>query len=164
VRFPAHTAHPSGEIDDPRPVDVDHARVAQPVQQAARRGVDVRVLTAGSRTDVNVVRLAGRAWYETLLASGVRVYEWQPTTLHAKTFVVDGEWFTVGSMNFDNRSMALNDEATLMVLDRKLGDEMNRMFVEDLRQAQEITVEAFGSRSWIQRLAERGANWLTRLL
>jgi len=131
---------------------------------AARRGVDVRVLTAGSRTDVNVVRLAGRAWYETLLASGVRVYEWQPTTLHAKTFVVDGEWFTVGSMNFDNRSMALNDEATLMVLDRKLGDEMNRMFFEDLRQAQEITVEAFGSRSWIQRLAERGANWLTRLL
>ena len=64
------------------------------------------------------MRLAGRAWYETLLGSGVRVYEWQPTTLHAKTFVVDGAWFTVGSMNFDNRSMALNDEATLMVLDR----------------------------------------------
>ena len=85
---------------------------------AARRGVDVRILTAGARTDVNIVRLAGRAWYDTLLAAGVRVYEWQPSTLHAKTFVVDGEWSTVGSMNFDNRSMALNDEATLMVLDR----------------------------------------------
>ena len=131
---------------------------------AAQRGVDVRILTAGPRTDVNVVRLAGQAWYENLLGSGVRVYEWQPTTLHAKTFVVDGEWFTVGSMNFDNRSMALNDEATLMVLDRKLGDDMNRRFLEDLRHAQEIDAEVFHARSWLQRIGERGANWLTRLL
>ena len=84
---------------------------------AARRGVDVRILTAGPLTDVNIVRFAGGAWYGTLLEAGVRVYEWQPTTLHAKTFVVDDQWSTVGSMNFDNRSMALNDESTLMVLD-----------------------------------------------
>jgi cardiolipin synthase len=131
---------------------------------AAQRGVDVRILTAGPRTDVNIVRLAGRAWYETLLRARVRVYEWQPTTLHAKTFVIDGEWFTVGSMNFDNRSMALNDEATLMVLDRALGDEMNRAFLDDLRHSQEIGMEAFRTRSWLQRFAERGANWLIRLL
>ena len=131
---------------------------------AARRGVDVRILTAGQRTDVNVVRLAGRAWYDTLLAAGVRVYEWQPTTLHAKTFVVDGEWFTVGSMNFDNRSMALNDEATLMVLDQAAGENMNRIFLDDLRHAEEITLEASRNRSWLQRMAEWGANSLTRLL
>jgi len=131
---------------------------------AARRGVDVRILTAGPRTDVHVVRLAGRASYDTLLAAGVRVYEWQPTTLHAKTFVVDGEWFTVGSMNFDNRSMALNDEATLMVLDRPAGQQMDGIFLDDLRHAEEITLEAFRRRSWLQRLAEWGAYSLTRLL
>ena len=131
---------------------------------AARRGVDVRILTAGPRTDVNVVRLAGRAWYDTLLAAGVRVYEWQPSTLHAKTFVVDSEWFTVGSMNFDNRSMALNDEATLMVLDRSAGQNMTRIFLDDLRHAEEITIEAFRRRSWLQRFAEWSANALTRLL
>src|SRR5688500_7766311 len=131
---------------------------------AARRGVDVRILTAGPRTDVNIVRLAGRAWYDTLLEAGVRVYEWRPTTLHAKTFVADGEWFTVGSMNFDNRSMALNDEATLMVLDRAGGQNMNRIFLDDLHHAEEITMEAFRSRSWLQRLAERAANSLTRVL
>ena len=131
---------------------------------AATRGVDVRILTAGPRTDVNIVRLAGRAWYDTLLAAGVRVYEWEPTTLHAKTFVVDGEWFTVGSMNFDNRSMALNDEATLMVLDRTGGQNMNQMFINDLRYSEEITIEAFRSRSWFQRIAEGVANSLTRLL
>ena len=127
-------------------------------------GVDVRVLTAGSRTDVNIVRLAGRAWYATLLNAGVRVYEWQPSTLHAKTFVVDGEWLTIGSMNFDNRSMALNDEATLMVWDRTAGQQMEQVFVEDLRYAQEITAEAFRRRSWFERVAERGANFFTRLL
>jgi cardiolipin synthase len=131
---------------------------------AARRGVDVRILTAGPRTDVNIVRLAGRAWYDTLLAAGVRVYEWQPGTLHAKTFVVDGEWFTVGSMNFDNRSMALNDEATLMVLDRTAGANMDRIFLDDLRHAEEIRLEPFRRRSWFERLAEWGANSLTRLL
>jgi phosphatidylserine/phosphatidylglycerophosphate/cardiolipin synthase-like enzyme len=67
-------------------------------------------------------------------------------------------------MNFDNRSMALNDEATLMVLDRKVGDEMTRMFLDDLRHSREMTLAAFRARSWFQRLAERGASWLTRLL
>jgi cardiolipin synthase len=131
---------------------------------AARRGVDVRILTAGPQTDITIVRLAGRAWYDALLGSGVRVYEWQPTTLHAKTFVVDGEWFTVGSMNFDNRSMALNDEATLMVLDRTTGQQMDRIFLDDLRWAREITLERFRGRPWVQRLAEWGAHSVMRLL
>ena len=131
---------------------------------AAGRGVDVRVLTAGPRTDVNVVRLAGRAWYDTLLAAGVRLYEWQPSTLHAKTFVIDGEWTTIGSMNFDNRSLALNDEATLMVRDRTVGQQMDRIFLDDLRHSEEITAVTFRQRSWFERIAERASNLITRLL
>ena len=131
---------------------------------AARRGVDVRILTAGPRTDVNIVRLAGRAWYDTLLEAGVRIYEWQPTTLHAKTFVIDGEWLTIGSMNFDNRSMALNDEATLMVLDPTTGQQMNNVFLDDLQYAEEISAVTFSQRTWFERLAEHGANLITRVL
>lgn len=131
---------------------------------AARRGVDVRILTAGPQTDVHIVRQAGRASYDPLLASGVRIYEWQPTTSHAKTFVVDAQWSTIGSMNFDNRSMALNDEATLMVLDRAAGEEMNRIFFDDLRYAREVTAASFARRSLFRRLVERGANLFTRLL
>ena len=133
------------------------------ITAAAKRGVDVRILTAGPQTDVNFVRWAGRAWYETLLDAGVRVYEWEPSTLHAKTFVVDGEWSTIGSMNFDNRSMALNDEATLLVLDRTIGQQMDRIFIDDLRDAKLITA-AFRQRSWFERIAERGARLITRLL
>ena len=131
---------------------------------AARRGVDVRILIGGPLTDVHVVRYAGRASYDTLFAAGVRVYEWRPTTLHAKTFVVDGEWFTIGSLNFDNRSMALNDEATLMVLDHRLGAEMDRIFLDDLQYAQEITASGFRERPWFERVLERGARLITRLL
>jgi hypothetical protein len=73
-------------------------------------------------------------------------------------------WFTVGSMNFDNRSMALNDEATLMVLDHAAGQSMNRIFIDDLLHAEEITLQTFRRRSWLQRIAEWGAHSLTRLL
>jgi len=131
---------------------------------AARRGVDVRILTAGPMTDVQVVRSAGRGWYETLLTAGVRVYEWQPTTLHVKTFVVDGEWTTIGSMNFDNRSLALNDEATLMVLDPAIGQQMDHVFLDDLRDSEEITLAGFRQRSWLERLGERAANLIDRFL
>lgn len=60
--------------------------------------------------------------------------------------------------------MALNDEASLVVLDRELGDEMNRIFLDDLNHSLEVTAQAFAARSWLQRIAERGAGLLTRLL
>jgi cardiolipin synthase len=132
--------------------------------EAARRGVDVRILTAGPGTDVQVVRYAGRARYTALLTAGVRVYEWQPSTLHAKTFVADGEWSTIGSMNFDNRSMALNDESTLMVLDPTIGQQMQRIFLDDLGHAEEVTLTTFRDRSWFQRGMEQAANLIIRLL
>lgn len=131
---------------------------------AARRGVDVRILTAGPATDMHVVRLAGRAWYQTLLDNGVRLYEWQPTTLHPKTFVVDGLWSTVGSMNFDNRSLALNDEATLVIHDAAFGGQMNEVFAADLAHAREVTAGAFRERSWWHVVAELTAWSFTRLL
>jgi cardiolipin synthase len=132
--------------------------------EAARRGVDVRILTGGSHTDVRTVRLAGRAQYESLLDAGVRIYEWQPTTLHAKTFVVDGLWATIGSMNFDNRSLTLNDESTLMILDEGVGQQMNAIFLDDLNHAEEITVLSFRQRPWLERILGRPARLIQRLL
>jgi cardiolipin synthase len=131
---------------------------------AARRGVDVRVLVGGPRTDVRAARLAARSRYERLLAAGVRVYEYQPSTLHAKTFVVDGMWVSVGTMNFDNRSLALNDEVTLMVLDRELGARLEGVFSEDLRHAAEIELGPVRARPKLARVPEWGANLIAPLL
>jgi cardiolipin synthase len=118
----------------------------------------------GPGTDVRAARLAAHGRYEALLEAGVRVYEYQPTTLHAKTFVVDGLWVSVGTMNFDNRSLALNDESTLMVLDSAAGQRMEAVFLDDLRHSLEIDLEVFRRRPWFRRLAEWAANLITPLL
>jgi cardiolipin synthase len=132
--------------------------------RAARRGVDVRILVGGPLTDVRAARLAAHARYETLLEAGVRVYEYQPTTLHAKTFVVDGAWVSVGTMNFDNRSLALNDESTLMVLDSLAGRRMEAVFLDDLRRSRAIDLATFRRRPWYRHVAEWAANQITRVL
>jgi cardiolipin synthase len=131
---------------------------------AARRGVDVRVLTAGAHTDIRTVRMASRATYDRLLAAGVRIYEWLPSALHAKTFVVDGIWSTVGSINFDNRSLVLNDEATLMILDEGIGSHMTQIFFDDLTHAEEITLNGFRRRPWPHRIVEQTASLVSPLL
>jgi len=124
----------------------------------------VRVLTAGPDTDIKSTLYAGRARYEELLEAGVRVYEYQPTMMHAKTLVVDGLWSTVGSMNFDNRSIALNNETNLVALDRDVGARMDSLFLDDVKYSKEITLAEFRRRPWYHRVFERGATLLSRVL
>lgn len=131
---------------------------------AAKRGVDVRVLTASHETDVRVTWYAGRGRYEALLSGGVRVYEYQPSMMHAKTMVVDGIWGTIGSMNFDNRSLAFNNETNLVVWDRNFGALLDSTYHDDLRYAREIELSAFKRRPWTARLVEVGASVFSRLL
>ena len=83
---------------------------------AAERGVDVRLLVPGEHIDKAFVRKAGRGTYDQLLSCGVRIWEFCPTMLHAKTLTIDGGWTSIGSVNFDNRSFQLQDEATLCVV------------------------------------------------
>lgn len=134
------------------------------LMRAARRGVDVRLLVGGPKTDIRMARLAAHARFDSLLTAGVKVYEYQPTTLHSKTFVVDGLWSSVGTMNFDNRSLALNDESTLMVLDSTAGRRMEEVFFDDLRHSREIDLATVRRRPWTQRVAEWVANQIVRLL
>jgi cardiolipin synthase len=134
------------------------------IGDAARRGVDTRVLTTGDETDIKSTLNAGRARYEQMLAAGVRIYEYQPTMMHAKTLVVDGTWVAVGSMNADNRSLSFNEEANLLALDSMLGASLDRMFFEDLKHADEIKLEEFRKRPLKQKLVERAAYALWRVL
>jgi cardiolipin synthase len=130
----------------------------------AERGVDVRILTANKETDVKITWYAGRARYEELLAGGVKVYEYQPTMMHAKTIVTDGIWGTIGSMNFDNRSLAFNNETNLVIWDRSFGATMDSTYLDDLRYSREIKLPEFKRRPLIERLVELGASAFSRLL
>jgi len=143
---------------------VPHADFVTLLTDAARRGVDVRVLTNGERSDVSTTWLAGRSRYETLLSAGVRIYEYRPTTLHAKNFVADDLWTEIGTANFDNRSLAYNTEVALTVRDIVVGATMDSLFFQDLRYAEEIQLEAFQRRSWWMHFRERGASVLADLL
>ena len=131
--------------------------------RAAKRGVDVRVLTAGDKSDVKTTVYAGRARYPELLKGGVRVYEYVPTMMHAKTFVVDGVWSTVGSLNFDNRSLVFNNESNIVALDERVGATLDSLFLEDLRYSKEIKLAEFEQRSLFEKMLEWGANTLQRL-
>ena len=131
---------------------------------AAARGVDVRILTAGGHSDVQTTFYAGRKRYEELLRAGIRIYEYQAAMMHAKTMTVDGLWSTIGSMNFDNRSLAFNDESTLLARDASLASELDTVFLDDLTRAQEIDLEAWKGRPVRSRLLEMTANLLSALL
>ena len=134
------------------------------LRAAARRGVDVRVLTAGKTTDVNIVRYAGRRHYEELLRGGVRIYEYRPTMMHSKTFVSDGIWSTIGTMNFDNRSLAFNDESNLLINDSTVAATLERKFMDDLRYANEIKLNEFSHRSIFAKALERLASAASNIL
>ncbi len=116
------------------------------LEGAVRRGVDVRVIVPGEHVDVPIVREASRWHYELLLGRGIRIFEYRPTMMHAKTMVVDGIWSTVGSSNFDDRSFRLNDEVNINVYDEEIAQQMEAMFMDDLKQSTEIT-----PRLWLRR-------------
>jgi len=121
---------------------------------AAERGVRVRLLVPGPHIDKEFVRAAGRRSYERLLACGARIFEYQPTMLHAKTMVIDGAWSSVGSVNFDNRSFQLHDEATLGVRSERFAQELTEQFERDLQVAEEIRPGRWQGRALHQRATE----------
>jgi len=131
---------------------------------AARRGVDVRVLTVGDATDVKTTWYAGRALYERLLEGGVKIYEYTPTMMHSKTIVVDGLFSAIGSMNFDNRSITLNNEVQIVALDAGIGQQLDSIFLEDLKYSEEMKLDTFRKRRWTGKVMEWGATKLQRVL
>jgi cardiolipin synthase len=122
---------------------------------AAERGVEVRVLVPGEHIDKAFVRKAGRGAYEQLLKSGVRVWEFSPTMLHAKTLTVDGCWTSIGSVNFDNRSFQLQDEATLCVSSESFTGDLDDQFEKDLARSEEIKLERWSERPLRAKVNER---------
>jgi cardiolipin synthase A/B len=127
---------------------------------AAERGVDVRLLLPSERTDVAIARHAAHGAYHMLLARGVRVYEYQQATLHAKTLVVDGHVGMVGSSNLDFRSFWLNAECNVLVFDDHCAETLEHIFLRDLEGSEEILLEAWSCRPLGHRLLDRAARAL----
>jgi cardiolipin synthase len=128
-------------------------RALQELINAAKRGVDVRLLLP-SQSDSAKALAAGRSHYSDLLEAGVKIFEARDVILHAKSVVVDGVWSAIGSSNFDRRSVLFNDEVDAVVLGRSTGARMEAMFNDDLRSADRIGPDAWANRPLTERFTE----------
>jgi cardiolipin synthase len=111
----------------------------QALRAAALDGVDVRLLVPGA-SDIPVLRPLSQAGYRPLLETGVRVFEWKGSMLHAKTAVADGLWSRVGSSNLNVASWIGNYELDAVIEDERFADAMEHMYVADLANATEIVL------------------------
>jgi cardiolipin synthase len=111
---------------------------------ATKRGVNVEIVVPGKHIDQKLVRVASKRHWPDLIRAGVKIFEYEPTMLHVKLIIVDDVFVSVGSGNFDNRSIRLNDEANLDVLDRQFAAEQTRLFETDKRRSREVTVDELG--------------------
>jgi cardiolipin synthase len=122
---------------------------------ALRRGVKVEIITPGPDIDAKVVRAVGKTHWRRLLEAGARFYEYQPARFHCKYLLVDDCWASVGSANLDNRSLSLNEEANLNVLDEKFVAAHTRVFEEDKSHSREVTLHDWRRRPWGEKIKGR---------
>ena len=121
---------------------------------AARRGVDVRLMVPGHHMDQPLVGMTLRRHYGRLLRAGVRIFEYDRTMMHNKDAVIDGVFTTIGSINFDPRSLHENAEESLAFYDRDVGARMEAVFADDQRYCREITLASWKRRGFQSRLGE----------
>ncbi|MCK9799882.1 phosphatidylserine/phosphatidylglycerophosphate/cardiolipin synthase family protein [Pseudomonas sp. MAFF 302030] len=137
--------------------------VRRSLRRAAARGVDVRLLLTGPRTDHPSVRYAGHRYYPRLLKSGVQIFEYQPCFLHLKMVLVD-DWVSIGSCNFDHWNLRFNLEANLEALDPQLTAAVAASFTADFAQSQSVSLEAWRSRPLWRRVKQRIWGWVDRVV
>jgi cardiolipin synthase A/B len=129
-------------------------RIIALLRETSQRGVEVQILVPGEHADKRVVQLAGEDKYAPLLDAGVRIFRFAPSMLHAKVMTVDQRVATVGSANFDQRSMGINEEANIVVFDTSTVAILDHQFDEDLARSDEVDPGRWANRGPLQRAAE----------
>ncbi|PWB33388.1 cardiolipin synthase B [Pseudomonas sp. SDI] len=138
-------------------------KVRRSLRRAAARGIDVRLLLTGPRTDHPSVRYAGHRYYPRLLRAGVRIFEYQPCFLHLKMVLVD-DWVSIGSCNFDHWNLRFNLEANVEAIDPGLTGAVAASFERDFAQSLEVDLDHWQARPLWRRVQQRVWGWLDRLV
>ncbi|TLY72187.1 MAG: phosphatidylserine/phosphatidylglycerophosphate/cardiolipin synthase family protein [Gammaproteobacteria bacterium] len=142
---------------------VPSRRFRKALRRAARRGVDVRLLLPGARTDHPWVRQAARRFYGKLLRNGVKIFEYQPRMLHAKMILCD-DWVSIGSSNLDRWSFRWNLEANQEIADAYFANTAAAVFAGDFAASRALSRRYWRQRAWLDRLRETIAGALDREL
>ncbi len=130
---------------------------------AGLRGVDVRVLVP-RRGDSRLVDLAARSYFPELIEANVRIYEYQPRFIHAKTLVGDDDLAIIGTANFDNRSFRLNFEIVAVVSGAAANRTLAEAYAVDLRDSRELVRADLAAESFVTRLWHASARLMSPLL
>ena len=123
------------------------------LRNAALRGVDVRLIVPGT-SDLRIVSLAGRSYFDEMMAAGVRIFLYRATNLHTKLLVVDDDVGVIGSPNVDMRSFFLNFELGVFLYDRPQIEAMAAVFRGDLEKSEPVDPVRFARRSRSLQLLE----------
>ncbi len=128
------------------PYFVPDEQLMSAIQLAALRGVDVRILIP-QNPDQRMVYWSSMSYVEEAEAAGVKIYRYQPGFLHQKVMLVDDYASAIGTHNFDNRSMRLNFEISMLVLDREFAGEVETMLTEDFAKARQVSTTEYSEKS-----------------
>jgi cardiolipin synthase len=120
--------------------------------EIATRGVTLTVIVPGRHTDQRWVRLASRRMWGELLRAGVRIFEYQPSMMHAKILIVDDLWTVLGTTNIDNRSFEHNDEDNVAMCDPAVAARLLEDYERDLAGSYEVTLEQWERRPLWEKL------------
>ena len=136
------------------PYFVPTHRLLRVIKLAAHRGVDVRIILPERTDHYPTLDIAARSYFNTLLQSGVRIFLYRGTVIHSKSIVVDGEWSTVGSLNLDHVSLLYNFEANIVTINAKFAKELSAHFIHDIHESNEIMLDQWRSRFFVERIPE----------
>ena len=140
-----------------------HDELIDEICKADKRGVRVRLMLPG-RSDVHLLTLAARSFYEKLLSCGCDVYERQSVVLHSKCMVVDGHTSVIGSTNIDYRSIEYNLESSVIIRSDAFGKQMHDLFENDVRYAKKIELNEWRKRPTWDRFVQATVSKARRLL
>ncbi len=124
------------------------------LKDAARRGVDVRVLIPWNSNHV-VANWITHSYFTDCLQGGIRIFGYRYTMLHAKTCTIDGQWSTVGTCNLDRLSLVGNYEINVAIYSAEFAGQMSALFAEDTAEKFELTMEQWEGRPWYIKVSER---------
>ena len=135
----------------------------QALQAAALAKVDVRIMIPGV-SDSRLIRYASFSYITQCLQAGIKVYLYKPGMLHAKTMIIDDDFCTSGSTNFDFRSLENNFESNLLIYSHEANQAMQRIFFEDQKQCVKISLSQWHRRPLSQRFLESTVRLLSPIL
>ena len=137
----------------PTPYLVPPPRIFRALRVAAWMGADVRILVP-EKCDVRFMKFVGETYYSGLISAGVRIFEYRPAILHAKTTLID-DWITVGSANFNHRSFLHDLEVEVRLTNPSAILALERQFLSDIHESREVLPWGWRRRMFIWRITER---------